>query len=134
MNKAHNNLNIENLIKTEWFNQFDKGQQYQIIKGLENNVDISIYAKKEFYQGQMLEIRIGLEEKLDVSIYAKSEYSEYEMEQIRWGLESNIDVSKYAKPEYNWEQMSEIRKSLSPHPGELLIHVEINPMARKLFE
>ena len=27
MNKAHNNLNIENLIKTEWFEQFNKEQQ-----------------------------------------------------------------------------------------------------------
>ena len=58
MNKIHNNLNIENLIKTEyfknlnlkqkeelltnsqWFNQFNEGQKYQIINGLENNVDI----------------------------------------------------------------------------------------------
>ena len=27
MNKTHNNLNIENLVKTEWINQFNKKQQ-----------------------------------------------------------------------------------------------------------
>ena len=34
MNKAHNNLNIENLIKTEWFEQFNKEKQQQILWGL----------------------------------------------------------------------------------------------------
>ena len=37
MEKIHNNLNIENLTKTEWFNQFNKGQQKEILKGLKNN-------------------------------------------------------------------------------------------------
>ena len=35
MNKIYNNLNIENLTKTDWFNQFDKKQQEEITKGLE---------------------------------------------------------------------------------------------------
>ena len=126
MNKAHNNLNIENLIRTEyfknldlkqkeelltnsqWFNQFDEDQQYEIIKGLEKN--------------------------LDISIYAKPENCEYKMEQIRWGLESKIDVSLYAKPEYNREQMVEIRVSLLPPPKPISINVKINPIAKKLFE
>ena len=47
MEKIYNNLSIENLIKTDWFNQFDKNQQ-QIIIGLEEKIDVSIYAKKEF--------------------------------------------------------------------------------------
>ena len=48
MNKIYNNLNIENLTKTEWFNQFNKKQKVQILKGLEDNLDVSKYAKKEF--------------------------------------------------------------------------------------
>ena len=71
MNKMHNNLTIENLIRTEWFNQFDEDQQEQILKGLEANLDVSIYAKPIFNWKQMSEIRFGLEKKLDVSIYAK---------------------------------------------------------------
>ena len=30
MNKIYNNLTIENLIKTEWFNQFNEYQKEQI--------------------------------------------------------------------------------------------------------
>ena len=66
MNKIHNNLTVENLIKTEWFNQFDKGQQEQIRKGLEDNLDISIYAKPELNYYQMHQIRKGLKDNLVV--------------------------------------------------------------------
>ena len=48
MKKIYNNLNIENLIKTEWFNQFDEDQQNEILEGLENNLDVSIYANPRF--------------------------------------------------------------------------------------
>ena len=34
MNKIHNNLNIENLIKTEWINQFSTLQINVILEGL----------------------------------------------------------------------------------------------------
>ena len=83
MNKIYNNLNIENLTKTEWFNQFYKKQKEQILKGLEANVDISIYAKPEFDWEQMREIRFGLEDNVDVSIYAKPELDWKEMEYKR---------------------------------------------------
>ena len=60
MNKIHNNLTIENLIKTEWFNQFNKQQKDQILKGLEDNLDVLKYAKKEFSYRKMIQIRFGL--------------------------------------------------------------------------
>ena len=66
MEKIHNNLNIDNLTKTEWFNQFNKGQQKEILKGLKNNVDVSVYANKKLKDKQMKEIRYGLEDNLDV--------------------------------------------------------------------
>ena len=83
MNKIYNNLNIENLIKTEWFNQFNRNQQLEIIEGLKTNIDVLIYAKSEFDEQQMYQIRWGLEDNLDVSIYAKTELSWMEMEEIR---------------------------------------------------
>ena len=86
MNKIYNNLNIENLMKTKWFNQFEESQQEVI--------------------------RIGLKENVDVSIYAKKEYNWLQMEQIRKGLEDNLDVSVYAKPEISWQEMERIRKKL----------------------
>ena len=91
MNKIHNNLTVENLIKTDWFNQFDRKQQEQIISGLDSNIDVLIYTKTEFDWEQMEEIRFGLENNIDVSIYAKSRYKSSQMRQIRWGLEANVD-------------------------------------------
>ena len=49
MNKIYNNLSIENLIKTEWFNQFTYSEQEEIRKGLEANIDVSIYANPKYY-------------------------------------------------------------------------------------
>ena len=87
MKKIYNNLSIDNLTKTEWFNQFDEHQQEKIIEGLENNLDVLIYAKPEFNDFQMKQIRLGLEEKLDVSVYAKKEFSWQQMQKIRRRLE-----------------------------------------------
>ena len=86
MKKIYNNLNIENLIKTEWFNQFDEKQQKQI--------------------------RYGLEDNLDVFQYANSEFSWEQMEQIKWGLEDNLDVSIYTDPNLSWQKMEELRFEL----------------------
>ena len=128
--KIHNNLNIENLIKTntfnkltinekesllqnsQWFNQFDEFQQEEISRGIKNNLNISIYAKREFNAAQMREIIEGLERNLNISIYAKPEYDWGQMKEIRLGLERKIDVSVYAKSEVDWSQMKEIRKKL----------------------
>ena len=48
MRKIYNNLSIENLTKTEWFNWFNEYEQQEIIKGLEKNLDVSWYAKQEY--------------------------------------------------------------------------------------
>ena len=91
--KIHNNLSIENLIKTEWFNQFDVFQKHQITLGIHSNVDALIYAKPEFNYSQMNQIREGLVDNLDIFIYAKKEFNAEEMEQIRLGLKNNLDIS-----------------------------------------
>ena len=46
--KIYNNLSIENLTKTEWFNQFDEHQKYEILEGLKSNIDVSLYANSQF--------------------------------------------------------------------------------------
>ena len=65
-----------------------------------------------FRVNQMEEIRRGLQENLDVSIYAKPEFNFAQMQEIRFGLEDNLDISIYAKPEFGWEQMWKIRVGL----------------------
>ena len=127
MNKIHNNLTVENLIKTEdfkqltikerkelitssqWFNQFDKKQQEEILDGACYNLDISIYAKSEFDHYQMDEIKRGLKKGLDVSVYAKTEFN---WKQIKEGLQDNLDVLFYANSKYNDRQMEVIKVGL----------------------
>ena len=48
MSKIYNNLSIETLIKTAWFNQFDKNQKYEIMKGIEADLDVSYYSYSKF--------------------------------------------------------------------------------------
>ena len=67
MNKIYNNLNIENLVKTDWFNQFNKEQQKQILLGLDSKVDVLVYAKPEYDSFKMLTERIKLELGVDIS-------------------------------------------------------------------
>ena len=83
MNKIYNNLTVDNLIKTNWINQFDELQQKQIRIGLFFDLNVSKYANPKFNEYQMEEIRRGLEDDLDVSLYAKPEFSEWKMKEIR---------------------------------------------------
>ena len=107
MNKIYNNLTIENLIRTEEFNSFNKEkkeeiitkadffnihQKYEILNGIRKNVAVSIYANPDFNSFQMAQIRYGLEKNLDVSVYAKSEFNCYQMEKERLKLENNRDL------------------------------------------
>ena len=71
MSKIHNNLTIENLIKTDWFNQFNKEQQKQILLGLDSKVDVLVYAKLEYNSFKMLTERIKLELGVDISYMNK---------------------------------------------------------------
>ena len=112
--KIYNNLNIENLTKTEWFNQFNEDQKTEIIKGLENNLDVSIYANPRFSSFQMHIIRTGLEGNLDVSIYAKECFDESQMSFLKftlgnnWGLKNKEKILIFAKPEFDHGQMEQI--------------------------
>ena len=98
MNKIYNNLDIDNLMKSGKFKDFNEEQISQIYFGLNNNIDVSVYANSKFDWRQMQEIREGLENNLDVSIYAKKEYNSYQMKRIRKVLEKNrIKAFFYAK-------------------------------------
>ena len=70
------NKNIENktVDKQAWQSLgFDELQTIEIIRGIENGVDVSVYCKEEFNAAQMKALRLGLEEKLDVSRFADAQ-------------------------------------------------------------
>ena len=61
----------------------------------------------------LIEIRKGLENGIDVSIYAKPEFNWRQMREIREGLEVGIDASSYADPNIPWTQMRNMRLQLT---------------------
>lgn len=55
------NNNIETIKQTSWFKEFNPEQQYYIESGLENEIDISSFAKKELEGDEMFDILQELE-------------------------------------------------------------------------
>ena len=53
-NLKHNN--IEKIKQTTWFKSFNPEQQYYIESGLENDIDITKFAKKEISGDEMLSL------------------------------------------------------------------------------
>ena len=97
MNSNESNFNI---------NDFSKSQLEEIQKGLEQKLNVSVYAKKEFLAIQMRQIRLGLQDKLPVEKYANPSFDWFQMEQIRMGLKDgmisqNMQNLKYRMTECN---------------------------------
>lgn len=100
---------VDNVFTTSEFDTGLNEDQIEEIKiGLEDNLNVAIYAKKEFDSSQMKYIRWGLKENLDVSIYADTCFSGAQMSHIFWGLWHGLDVSIYADPKYSAGQMEEL--------------------------
>ena len=112
MKKECRNLTVDNLIRTEWFNQFDKQQKKLIVEGLQENLDVFLYAKTKYSWDQMAHLKAGLKKNLDISIYANPDFNNFQMNEIRLGLQDGLDVSIYAKPEIDFKEMKKIREEL----------------------
>lgn len=105
---AQHNLNYNQMerIRTALeAGNFNDEQLSEIGKGIDADVDVTIYARLQYDEYQMEQIRKGLEEKLDVSIYAKPEFNWEQMDQIREGLEQGIEVRSYADPNISADEM-----------------------------
>lgn len=64
------NENIRRLLETEWANQFTSLQLAEIRRGLEQDVDVSVYAIASFDDTQMRWIRKHMQRELDFRKYA----------------------------------------------------------------
>ena len=93
--EIHNNLTIENLIRTEYFKKLNINEKKEILN-----------------RNQQEEILEGLKYNLDVSWYANPEFNSLQIVQIKLGLIQYLDVSVYAKPEINWMKMNRMREEL----------------------
>lgn len=91
---------------------FTLDQINEIQEGLELGLDISVYAKKEFFAIQMRQIRLGQMERLPVEVYASADYDWFQMEEIRRGLQDGLDINVYANPSISYDKMRQIRLGL----------------------
>ena len=64
------NENIQRLLETAWANRFTSLQLAEIRRGLEQDVDVSVYAIASFDDTQMRWIRKHMQRKLDFRKYA----------------------------------------------------------------
>lgn len=64
------NENIRRLLETEWANRFTSSQLAEIRRGLEQDVDVSVYAIASFDDIQMRWIRKHMQRKLNFRKYA----------------------------------------------------------------
>lgn len=64
------NENIQRLLETEWANRFTSLQLAEIRRGLEQDVDVSVYAITSFDDIQMRWIRKHMQRKLNFRKYA----------------------------------------------------------------
>lgn len=76
------------------------------------NLYNEIISKYNFNEGQKNQIKLGVNQGLNVSLYAKPEFTYWQMEQIRLGLVSGLDVETYLNPNINFQEMNKIRKNL----------------------
>lgn len=89
---------------------FTQSQIEVIEDGIEDGVDVSVYAKTELMPQQMYQIRMGLVMGLDMSPYATPEYDWFQLDEIRNGLQLGQDVSKYDSPDIPFKKMHEMRR------------------------
>lgn len=91
---------------------FASDQIHEIEEGLKNQLDVSVYAHKDYFALQMQQIRLGMMDGLPVSVYADPIYDWFQMEEIRKGLKRHLDISLYSSPDIPYDKMRQIRKGI----------------------
>lgn len=86
------------------------------MENLDSNKQLDLHfpmmENDEYQKAQDQEIKLGIEQGLDVSLYANPEYNWLQMEQIRLGLKDKVEAALYADPAYNYETMRQVRLGL----------------------
>ncbi|MDU5914501.1 MAG: hypothetical protein E6Z25_00295 [Negativicoccus succinicivorans] len=91
---------------------FNVRQVCEIFFGLEQGVDVSIYANTKYNHEQMCQLRRGLINGVDVSVYADPRFCSRQMCLIKNCLEDGRDVSACVEPEIGWIKTKQIREPI----------------------
>lgn len=89
--------------------RFTDAQKAVIQRGIDANVNYSIYAYPEYSPEKMEELLKGLMDGLQVKYYAHPDFSVEAMEKIRLEMKNRFEVRPYANPKFNVNQMEQIR-------------------------
>lgn len=89
---------------------FDYFQQEEIHKGLENNIDVSVYAKPELPYNIMRQLRKALEDGHDLTPYIS--YGVGVLHELRKAMKSGISLISYVEEGYDCDQLVAIRHAL----------------------
>lgn len=92
--------------------KYDWQQMHVIKRGLEQGIDVAVFSNPKYTHGQMGMLLRGLAQDLDVSAYADPQFSAEQMKEIVTGMENGVNVNRYANTQYTWLQMMEIRKGI----------------------
>lgn len=76
----------------ENLDKFDYEQLDQIKKGLDEKVNVWMFARLEYDANQMMVLRMGLKEGVDVSIFADPKISWQKMWRIFYNLKLSHDI------------------------------------------
>lgn len=123
-----NKKEIDQEIKRYEEQGFDDWQIYEIRKGLETDIDVSVYANLNLTDDEMQQKREALEmakqktakltgqsqkeEEIENNKINKNEFTYGQQRQIDLGLENKINVGKYANPQFDSFKMEQIRWKL----------------------
>ncbi len=92
--------------------EYQKVQDQEIKLGIEQGLDVSLYANPEFNWLQMEQIRLGMQDKVNAALYANPAYSYESMRQIRLGLYAGIDLLPFIDRGFADDDLKEIRLAL----------------------
>lgn len=108
--KLSNNLTLEQLLESDWADQFNRAQLSEIRTGLNRNIDV-YYADPSIKSEKMKVLRYASENGINLLEYAK-DFSVQQLEALLEGARHNIDYKMYANRKYSHTQMLTIAQGL----------------------
>ena len=95
--------------------KFSIPQLLEILKGLENKVDVNYYLDPNLNAEQMAILRKGLKGGLSLKVWLQQGFDWQQLEQIYLGFKADLPIERFGLLEYNGEQMEQIRLGLLQH-------------------
>lgn len=113
--KLMNNLSVETILESYKKQGFDKYQLEFLEKCLNDGIEVSQFANKDYTVERMKLLCNARKKGIDISLATQYEFTIDQMQHIISGLELGVDVSIYALPKYRATQMTVIKRVL--HEG-----------------